>query len=94
MTAPEKPAGPVIREMPPAKPALTPLEDEIAWMLVRIENNYRAEGTGWGSRFEGERLEVVQARAVIRCCRPEWTAAEESASFVADDARAVRKADR
>lgn len=56
-------------KMPPTKPAADPLEDEIAWMLVKIEENYLSEGTNWGSRFEGERLEVVQARAVIRAVR-------------------------
>ena len=55
--------------MPPTKPAADPFEDEIALMLVRIEHNYRNGGTNWGSRFEGERLEVVQARAVIRAVR-------------------------
>jgi len=55
--------------MPPTRPARDPFEDEIAWMLVRIDQNYRSEGSGWGSRFEGERMEVVQARAVIRAVR-------------------------
>lgn len=59
----------VIREMPPTKPARDPLEDEIASLLVGIEINYHREGTGHGTRFEGERLEVVQARAVIRRVR-------------------------
>lgn len=35
-------------------------------MLVRIERNYEREGSGPGSRFEGQRLEVVQARAMLR----------------------------
>jgi hypothetical protein len=58
-----------IGAMPPTKPARDPLEEEIASTLVQIENNYHREGTGYGSRFEGERLEVVQARAVIRRVR-------------------------
>lgn len=53
-------------KMPPTKPARDPREEEIASLLVAIEINYNREGTGYGSRFEGERLEVVQARAVIR----------------------------
>lgn len=38
-------------------------------MLVRIERNYERETSGPGSRFEGKRLEVVQAEAVIRRVR-------------------------
>ncbi len=53
------------REMPPTKPASDEFEDRMAWALVAIENNYRRETSGWGSRFEGERLEVVQARHLI-----------------------------
>lgn len=55
--------------MPPTKPPQSPLEEEIANMLIAIDGNYRREGSGYGSRFEGERLEVVQARAVIRRVR-------------------------
>jgi hypothetical protein len=55
--------------MPPTKPPANDLEAEIAHMLVAIETNYYREGTGHGSRFEGERLEVVQARAVIQRVR-------------------------
>lgn len=58
-----------VGEMPPTKPARDPFEDEIANMLLAIDANYHREGTGYGSRFEGERLEVVQARAVIRRVR-------------------------
>lgn len=58
-----------IGQMPPTEPARDPLEEEIASLLVAIETNYHREGTGHGSRFEGERLEVVQARAVIRRVR-------------------------
>jgi hypothetical protein len=45
------------------------LAEEVANMLWRIEGNYHREGSGPGSRFEGQRLEVAQARAVIRCVR-------------------------
>lgn len=49
----------------PLQPA-TELEERIAAMLYHIQCNYEREGTGVGSRFQGERLEIVQARAVIR----------------------------
>lgn len=60
------------------------LAEEIAQMLVRIEANYQRETSGPGSRFEGQRLEVVQARAVIRRVRerdemPEDAYAREAA---------------
>jgi hypothetical protein len=42
---------------------------ELAGMLERIEANYERETGGPGSRFEGQRLEVVQARAVLRRVR-------------------------
>jgi len=42
------------------------LIEELAGMLVRIERNYERETSGPRSRFEGQRLEVVQARAVLR----------------------------
>ena len=45
------------------------LIEDIAQMLVCIEANYERETSGPGSRFEGQRLEVVQARAVIRRVR-------------------------
>ena len=45
------------------------LVEELAGMLVRIEANYERETSGPGSRFEGQRLEVVQARAVLRRVR-------------------------
>jgi hypothetical protein len=45
------------------------LTEEVADMLWRIEGNYHREGSGPSSRFEGQRLEVAQARAVIRCVR-------------------------
>ncbi len=44
----------------------------VADALWRIEGNYHREGAGAGSRFEGERLEVVQARFVIRTLRERW----------------------
>lgn len=45
------------------------LIEELAGMLVSIEANYQRETSGPGSRFEGQRLEVVQARAVLRRVR-------------------------
>lgn len=45
------------------------LVEDIAGMLSRIEINYLREGSGPGSRFEGQRLEVAQAKAVIRRVR-------------------------
>lgn len=57
------------RTMPPTKPPATSLEAEIADTFVRIENNYVRETTNYGSRFEGECLEVVQARWAIRRVR-------------------------
>ena len=62
-------AVPGAGSMPPTNLPANPLEAEIADMFVRIEVNYHREGTGYGSRFEGERLEVVQARAAIQRVR-------------------------
>lgn len=45
------------------------LVEELAWMIVRIENNYQRETSGPGSRFEGQRLETAQVRAVLRRLR-------------------------
>ena len=45
------------------------LIEELAWMLTRIATNYQREGSGPGSRFAGQRLEVVQAGAVLRRIR-------------------------
>jgi hypothetical protein len=45
------------------------LVEELATMLAAIEANWQAEGSGPGSRFAGQRLEVVQARAVVRRVR-------------------------
>jgi hypothetical protein len=42
---------------------------EISNMLVRIEYNYLRETSAPGTRFEGQRLEDVQARAVLRRLR-------------------------
>jgi hypothetical protein len=41
------------------------LARSVADTLRRIENNYHREGSGPGSRFEGELLEDVQARTAI-----------------------------
>ena len=38
----------------------------MAGLIYRIAVNYDREGAGVGSRFEGQRLEFVQAWAVIR----------------------------
>lgn len=40
--------------------------ENVAQILVSIEANYLRETSGPGSRFEGQRLEMVQARRVIR----------------------------
>jgi hypothetical protein len=42
------------------------LVGEIAHMIYAIQVNYEREGAFPGSRFAGERLEVVQAWSVIR----------------------------
>jgi hypothetical protein len=47
----------------------TDLEREIAHALYAIQCNYEREGAGPGSRFEGEMLEVAQARYVIQRLR-------------------------
>jgi hypothetical protein len=52
------------------------LAEEIGNMLWHIEGNYNREGSGPGSRFEGQRLEIVQAHAVIRRIREHLDAAE------------------
>jgi hypothetical protein len=54
---------------PAAPPDPDPAVREVADMLRRIQINYEREGSGPGSRFEGEMLETVQARAVIRHLR-------------------------
>jgi hypothetical protein len=46
-----------------------PLIRTVADTLRRIENNYVREGSGPGSRFEGELLEDVQARTVVAMVR-------------------------
>lgn len=56
-----------------------PLVAEIADTLWRIEVNYNREGSGPGSRFEGQRCEVVQAAWVIRRMREETAAALKDA---------------
>lgn len=55
--------------VPPAPPDPDPLVEEIAQTLYSIEVNYEREGAGPGSRFEGETLERVQARYVVRRVR-------------------------
>lgn len=56
----------VVQPSPMAPPDPDPVVREVADMLRRILVNYEREGSGPGSRFEGEMLETVQARAVIR----------------------------
>lgn len=46
-----------------------PLVRQAADMIAAIERNYDREGSGPGSRFEGRRLEDVQAEAVTRLVR-------------------------
>jgi hypothetical protein len=57
---------PLPARLEPRADADDELAEEIAQMLVRVEGNYQREGSGPGSRFEGQRLEVAQARRVIR----------------------------
>jgi hypothetical protein len=45
------------------------LARSVADTLRRIENNYHREGSGPGSRFEGQLLEDVQARTAIAMAR-------------------------
>jgi hypothetical protein len=45
------------------------LIEEVATGLWCIEGNYHREGSGPGSRFAGQRLEVVQARWALRRVR-------------------------
>jgi len=51
------------------------LAAEVADLLYRISVNYDREGAFPGSRFEGQRLEFVQAWAVIRHVREATTSA-------------------
>lgn len=46
-----------------------PLTRAVADALRRIEGNYEREGSGPGSRFEGQLLEDAQARRVIAMVR-------------------------
>lgn len=46
-----------------------PLIRAVADTIRRTENNYLREGSGPGSRFEGELLEDVQARAAVSVVR-------------------------
>jgi hypothetical protein len=57
---------PTMAEGPVTAEPVDPLVEEIADALVAIERNYQREGSGPGSRFEGKRLEVVQAEFVVR----------------------------
>lgn len=45
------------------------LVSELGDMLYRVQCNYEREGSGPGSRFEGRRLEDVQAQRMIRAIR-------------------------
>lgn len=54
----------VFVEVPTVRPA-DPLAREIGDRLYRITRNYEREGTGPGSRFEGQLLEDVMAVAVV-----------------------------
>ena len=55
----------------PSKPRPTnEIVRYIADTLRHIEYNYQREGSGPGSRFEGELLEDVQARTIIRILLP------------------------
>jgi len=61
------PGGTVVNS--PEWKADAELVEAIATMLYCIEANYLRETSGPGSRFEGQRLEVAQAVAVIRAVR-------------------------
>lgn len=54
---------------PPAEPDPDPAVRDVADMLRRVQINYEREGAGPGSRFAGEMLETVQARAVVQHLR-------------------------
>lgn len=60
------------------RPDDDPLLAELADALWRIAGNYAREGSGPGSRFEGERLEVAQARFLIRRVREDAKSADGS----------------
>lgn len=45
------------------------LAEELSWAIAAIEANYDREGSGPGSRFEGQRLESVQVRWLLRRLR-------------------------
>jgi hypothetical protein len=59
----------VIVESPSKPRPDDPLTVAVADTLRRVENNYNREGSGPGSRFEGELLEDVQARRAIAMVR-------------------------
>jgi len=54
---------------PPAAADPDPQVRGIAELLRQIQINYEREGAGPGSRFAGELLETVQARAVVEHIR-------------------------
>jgi hypothetical protein len=69
----------------PGKPRpADPLVREAADMLMRIEANYRREGSGPGSRFEGLLLEDVQARAVVALVQSQKPEASRQAQEALD----------
>lgn len=69
----------VITDSPNAPRPADELTRDIADGLRRIENNYTSEGSGPGSRFEGQLLEDAQAVWALREMR---TRAEASEDFV------------
>lgn len=65
-------------------PDLDELVRELGGLLWRIEGNYNREGSGRGSRFEGETCESVQARALVRRVWPlAYRAGREDATKLA-----------
>lgn len=69
----------IITDSPNAPRPADELTRDIADGLRRIENNYTSEGSGPGSRFEGQLLEDAQATWALREMR---TRAEASEDFV------------
>jgi hypothetical protein len=60
----------VVVESPNKPRPPNPVIRYLADTLRHIEINYEREGSGPGSRFEGELLEDVQARTVLRILLP------------------------
>lgn len=52
-----------MRKLLPDRDALL---DQLAGVIYRVEANWDREGSGPGSRFEGELREHAQARGVVR----------------------------